>query len=186
MKVSIENIKWIHEQRAKINREPLENIEFYEQGKKIDMPEQLIEDFCFTGMNNVDFILTGFYTGPPNFIRSSEMEFKGHPRFYELIERMKEIHSSKNQDYAKEEDPLQNLCQCEKIGIPAHIGCFIRMQDKWSRITNLIKGQEPEVKDETVKDTLMDLAVYSLLCIILIEEDKEPFCARQQNGQGVE
>ena len=102
---------------------------------------------------------------------TNKMALKGHPRFYELIEKMKQIHSSKNQDYASSEDPLKNLRGCERIGIPAHIGCFIRMQDKYSRLENLIGGlKEPQVKDESIPDTLMDLAVYSLLDIILIEE----------------
>lgn len=99
-------------------------------------------------------------------------KLKGHPRFYELIEMMQQIHSSKNQDYAKEEDPLSNLRGCERIGIPAHVGCCIRMQDKFSRFENLIGGKEAQVKDESILDTLMDLAVYALLCRILIEEQK--------------
>jgi len=99
-------------------------------------------------------------------------ELKGHPRFYEIIEEMKRIHSAKNQDYAKESDPLDNLKQCEKIGIPAHIGCFIRMQDKFSRLTNLFSGKEAQVKDESINDTLTDLAVYSVLCRVLLEERK--------------
>ena len=147
------------------------------------------------------------YTGDGN----TSPRLCGHPRFYEIVEEMKRIHSAKNQDYAKKEDPLDNLKQCEKIGIPAHIGCFIRMQDKMSRATNLIGGQsgnkslrdalslvaellrvygaqeqaqqldalilllwgkkqEAQVKDESINDTLTDLAVYSVLCRVLWEE----------------
>jgi hypothetical protein len=95
---------------------------------------------------------------------------KGHPRFYELLDEAARIHSAKNQDYAKESDPLANLKQCEKLGIPSYIGCFIRMQDKFSRLTNLFSGQEAKVKDESIADTLTDLAVYSLLCRVLWEE----------------
>jgi len=97
-------------------------------------------------------------------------KLSGHPRFYEIIEEMKQIHSAKNQDYAKESDPLDNLKQCQKIGIAPHIGCFIRMQDKFSRLMNLIGGKEAQVKDESISDTLTDLAVYSVLCRVLWEE----------------
>jgi len=58
---------------------------------------------------------------------------------------------------------------CEEIGIPAHIGCFIRIQDKYSRIRELLKGK-PDMVGESIKDTMLDLSVYSLLFIILYEE----------------
>jgi len=69
------------------------------------------------------------------------MKRAGHPRFYELIKIIEDLHSRKNQNYAKDNDPLSNLKMCEEIGIPAHIGCFIRIQDKYSRIRELLKGK---------------------------------------------
>jgi len=108
-------------------------------------------------------------------------KYYGHPKFYELLEEIKEIHSSKNHDYAKTTDPFSNLKMCEEIyvkcphckkshPIPAHIGTLIRMSDKWSRLIQLTKK---EGKNESVRDSLMDLAVYSLLRIILLEEEKK-------------
>ena len=75
------------------------------------------------------------------------MKTYGHPRFYELIEEIKQLHSDKNSDYAT-------------------------MMDKWDRIIKLCNKDEPAVKDESIIDTLKDNAVYSLLCIILLEEEK--------------
>lgn len=50
----------------------------------------------------------------------------------------------------------------------------MRLSDKLSRIMQLtrkaLEGREAAVKDETVKDTLIDLANYSILCTILYEE----------------
>ena len=43
------------------------------------------------------------------------------------------------------------------------------MSDKWSRLTELTKGKQDRV-GESMTDTLMDMAIYSLLEIILIEE----------------
>jgi len=34
---------------------------------------------------------------------------KYHPRFFKLVEEIKEIHSRKNADYADKEDSLSNL-----------------------------------------------------------------------------
>ena len=98
---------------------------------------------------------------------------RGHPRFFALLDEMAEIHSRKNSDYAKSEDPLSNLKECEKLGVPAYMGTLIRMTDKFSRITQLSNGKKPAVNDEAIEDTLKDLAAYSLLAIILFEENKQ-------------
>jgi hypothetical protein len=101
-------------------------------------------------------------------------EYRGHPRFYELLDEMRELHNRKNADYSKDEDPLSNFRLVENIGIPAWIGIVIRLTDKSSRIMQLtrktLEGREASVKEESIKDSLIDNAVYSLLCIILYEE----------------
>ena len=94
----------------------------------------------------------------------------GHPEFYKLLERMGEIHSSKNRDYNPGDDPLANFRMSESMGIPAWKGCLVRMGDKFSRLCSFAKKEKYEVKDESAEDTLIDLAVYSLLCIILYRE----------------
>ena len=45
--------------------------------------------------------------------------------------------------------------------------------DKFARLCQFAKTEELKVKDESVIDTLQDLAVYSLLCIMLFEEKNE-------------
>lgn len=87
-----------------------------------------------------------------------EKKHRGHPRFYELIEQMKELHDRKNANYAEDTNPLSNFQECVKFGVPAHLGTMVRMSDKWSRLTQLMKGKKDEV-GESIKDTLMDMAV---------------------------
>jgi hypothetical protein len=106
-----------------------------------------------------------------------ETKLSGHKRFYELLDKIAETHSRKNSDYSKKSDPLSNLKSSETyFEVPAWIGTAIRMSDKWERFTNLVKkrqrGEGPAVKDESIKDTLEDLAVYCLLEVILIEESE--------------
>jgi hypothetical protein len=98
-------------------------------------------------------------------------KFYGHPGFYELIEEIKEIHSNKNKDYAGD-NPLSNFMMCERMGIPAWKGVLIRISDKFSRLCSFANTEEFKVKDESVEDTLKDLAVYSLICLILFKEKK--------------
>lgn len=82
-----------------------------------------------------------------------------------------EISRRKNSDYANDQDPLQNFRVCEALGIPAEIGLIVRMSDKLMRVTNLVKpGRETMVKDESVLDTLSDLANYAMILRILLEQ----------------
>jgi len=102
------------------------------------------------------------------------MKLHGHPRFYELLDEMKDLHSRKNSDYATDEEPLSNLRQCERLGIPAWKGALVRLMDKWDRTVKVANKGKAAVTSESLKDTLMDTAVYSLLCIILLDEqDKQ-------------
>jgi len=102
-----------------------------------------------------------------------EKDRPGHPRFYELIGEMQRIHDKKNNDYAGNETPLANLLECKKIGIDPFKGVLVRMSDKWSRICRLASGVQPQVKDESIKDTLLDIANYALFAIIILEEAGE-------------
>lgn len=97
---------------------------------------------------------------------------RGHPLYYELVERIQEIHSKKNSDYAKDSDPLSNFRRAEAFGVPAWKGALIRLSDKYSRIEELASGKAAQVSDESLDDTLMDLANYALLTIVLRREQK--------------
>lgn len=96
-------------------------------------------------------------------------KYYGSPKFYALIEKMKEIHSNKNYNYAQDGDPLSNLRASEQFGIVGWKGTLVRITDKYARIVQLARGKE-DLVGESIKDTLLDLAIYCLLDIILYEE----------------
>lgn len=92
----------------------------------------------------------------------------GDPRYIQLLEDMKTIHLKKSADYGKGEDPLANLRASEAIGIPAFKGAWLRARDKIHRIdAYCVNGN---LANEGVEDSLMDLAAYSLLVLILHRE----------------
>ena len=91
-----------------------------------------------------------------------------NPAFLALLDEIKALHESKNHDYAEDADPLSNLRRAEAMGIPAWKGVLVRLTDKWSRIEQLANGKSP--KHESLRDSLIDNAVYSLLCVLLLEE----------------
>jgi hypothetical protein len=92
-----------------------------------------------------------------------------NPAFVSLVEEIKQLHESKNHDYAEDADPLSNLRGAERLGIPAWKGVLVRLQDKWSRMEQLANGKSP--KHESMRDSLIDNAIYSLLCVLLLDED---------------
>lgn len=48
----------------------------------------------------------------------------------------------------------------------------IRLSDKLARFKKLSKGEDSKVKDESIRDTLMDLAAYSIMTIIEMNLEK--------------
>ena len=91
-------------------------------------------------------------------------------RFYELLETIKELHDKKQHDYGAGEDIFANFRLSELSGVPAWQGSVIRMGDKYARISNFIKKGEFKFKEESIKDTLMDIAIYTLITKIQYEE----------------
>lgn len=104
----------------------------------------------------------------------------GHPKFYELLLQIAELHARKNHDYAKDGDPLSNFRRSSDFGISPFRAILVRMSDKWSRIEELSK-KENQVKNESIIDSLMDNAVYSLLAIVLLEDEKKIGAPKRQD-----
>ncbi|KKM80210.1 hypothetical protein LCGC14_1342240 [marine sediment metagenome] len=65
MKIAIEYVEWLMEEKSKINRQKLGDIELFENGMKLDIPKKVIDDFELTGLSNVDFILSDFRNQVP-------------------------------------------------------------------------------------------------------------------------
>jgi len=57
MKVNVEAVNRIQRERARINRIALKNLELYEDGKRIKITKKTIDDWNFTGLSVIDFIL---------------------------------------------------------------------------------------------------------------------------------
>lgn len=84
-----------------------------------------------------------------------------------------EISRAKNADYTGgSDDPFSNFKAVEALGISAEQGFLTRMMDKMKRIASFVEKGELQVKDESVKDTLRDLANYAALLAGLIESRK--------------
>jgi len=93
-------------------------------------------------------------------------------RFMEVIDRMTSIHKKKDADYSGDNSSLGNFRESEKLGIPAWVGAFVRLQDKYARACNLIRSSVAVVEDETLEDTLIDLANYAVIVLCLLKEER--------------
>jgi hypothetical protein len=98
-----------------------------------------------------------------------------------LTQDMLRTYEAKDQDYASNGKPMGNLRDSEHLGIPAWKAVLLRMSDKKQRITSFINRGRFEVEDEKVTDTLIDLANYALLGLILFREIYEDYQHKQSH-----
>ena len=83
-------------------------------------------------------------------------------RFKDITKIMSDIFIRKNHDYGNSFEQSLN-----EEGITAS---RIRMGDKWNRYKQLSKGVKAQVNDESIKDTLIDIATYAIMTIMWLDK----------------
>ena len=79
-------------------------------------------------------------------------------QFMSITQNMAKTYAAKNHDYGNSfEESL------DEEGLAAS---RIRMGDKWNRYKTLSKTKDIEVKDESIKDTLLDMANYAIMTVM--------------------
>ena len=93
----------------------------------------------------------------------------------EACEKLKSITAQKVVDYSGARDhPFDNFMNVEALGITTtEIGYLTRMVDKITRIASIITTGKQAVMDESVEDTLLDLANYSISLATFIKARKD-------------
>jgi hypothetical protein len=91
--------------------------------------------------------------------------------FDAILERITAIHRAKSSDYGNSYELSARL-----LGRPVVEGLLHRMSDKLARACQLAQGQTPQVEDEALTDTLIDLANYSVLAILALEDAAKGGC----------
>jgi hypothetical protein len=86
---------------------------------------------------------------------------------------MADLHARKSAGYsgASNPDPWANFRRAEQLGVRASTGALIRLLDKVSRVETLMRSPDSEQVGESIEDTLIDLAAYSLIVICLRREE---------------
>ena len=89
-------------------------------------------------------------------------------RLHELLTELGHLHDKKQEDYGTDSNPLNNICASSEWGIEPWVGAMLRASDKIRRLQAFaIKGK---LLNESAEDSLKDIAVYSLIALILLEQ----------------
>lgn len=81
--------------------------------------------------------------------------------FVDITINMAKTYAAKNHDYGNSFEQ-----SCNKFGIIASV---VRLGDKMNRIESLVT-KKAEVKDESIKDTLLDLANYAIMTVMWLNQ----------------
>ena len=90
-----------------------------------------------------------------------EMSKRILERVPDTLKEMEELFVRKNTDYG------------DSFSADGPIGVVIRIGDKIRRLKSISKNKITLVEDETTKDTLKDAASYSIMALMLLEEEEE-------------
>ena len=94
-----------------------------------------------------------------------------HPksrRFHEILKELGDLHDSKQSDYGRKNDPFANVRSSEEWGIEPWVGAMMRANDKVRRLQSL--SANGKLENESAEDSLRDIAVYSIIALVLFEE----------------
>ena len=83
-------------------------------------------------------------------------------KFEAITKKMYSIFRKKNHDYGNSFEQSLN-----EEGLAAS---RIRMGDKWRRYKTLSKGEKAQVNDESLRDTLIDMANYAIMTVMWLDK----------------
>lgn len=113
-----------------------------------------------------------------------ERDYHGHPKVYEILEEIKWLHSEKNRQYATKDDPLGNfrrtgqmISKFLKPGINPSLASALALVSKQIDGVYEIVGESKKNTVEGLRDKLRDIAVYAVICMVIVEEENN------SNGQ---
>lgn len=99
------------------------------------------------------------------------VEGRSESRFDAVIREIQEMHIRKMADYGTDGNPYANLRASTSWNIPAWVGTMIRANDKIIRLQSLRKNGR--LANESARDSLVDLATYTIAAIVLFDEESE-------------
>ena len=94
----------------------------------------------------------------------NEIMESDNSRFGKVLSEMMDIYKKKNADYGNSfSETIQEF---------GYIPAVARINDKLKRVKNMVKGNNMNITDESLRDNLMDIANYCVLTIIELDKQK--------------
>jgi hypothetical protein len=95
--------------------------------------------------------------------------------FEKVMSEMLETHRRKRADYASHEDPFRNFRDCgAQLGLTAGHSVELHLATKQARLKTLLPRHwehgDAQVNNESLEDTLLDRAVYSVIALAMWRE----------------
>ncbi len=94
----------------------------------------------------------------------------GDEKYLAILDELRELHLKKSADYGSDEDALANVRSAKDVDLPPSIGSWIRAKDKVHRIDRHFRKRR--LVNESVQDSLMDLASYCIITLRLLREEE--------------
>jgi hypothetical protein len=93
-----------------------------------------------------------------------ELQKKFYEDAHNLSQKKNADYATGNDEFADAFTNFRTVEVYEKLHVKAETGAFIRLLDKISRLSTLMQsGYDAQVKDESLRDTCIDIANYSSL-----------------------
>ena len=137
-----------------VNAENSGNSAFYEMAEKFREALDMATEWCYN-LPILDF--------KPMYPEQLTLDDLNNVQIHaKICQELTETYEKKNADYG---NSFGN--SLDKHGLIAGI---IRMDDKMSRLISLNSKNEQQVMDESMRDTLMDLANYAIMSVMWLDE----------------
>jgi hypothetical protein len=114
-------------------------------------------------------------------VSNIEPKRSGHPRVYEILDELAELHEKKNRDYASANDPLGNFrrvsittCGLLNQNIPSWyhpaVVAMMYMSKQYDAMVEMVANNKVQGQAEGLIDKMKDIAVYAVITMVLLEE----------------
>ena len=94
----------------------------------------------------------------------------------QITKEARDLMSLKNRDYAGNDglEPFANFTRVESMGIcKTEEGFLVRLTDKMSRLSSFVRSGKMNVKDESFRDTCVDVINYMVLLVAYMKDKEE-------------
>lgn len=129
----------------------------------LNQTEKQMAERCYEGMKNLNEGVKNLPTGwfPP--FQSGDIAFDEHI-LSQIFDEMFSTYVKKNADYGNSFEK-----SIDKFGL---VASAVRLSDKLERFSNLISN-DAQVKDESIEDTLLDMANYAAMTVLYLRKNRE-------------